>query len=791
MTELVAWAVFPLVALAIFLGAGLAAERAAGLRLPAPLVPALGFCVALVVAGLPAAAGLGAAPIAAAVLAAGTAGLWLARRELRERFRPGAGASAGAAVYALHMAPVLLSGEATFLGYNLLNDTAIHFALVDYVSEHGRHEVELAPSSYAAAMGTYVGASYPLGSHELLAALRALVDADVARVYQPYIALSAALAAAAIVALLGDRLPGARRGAALAATAALSGQLVFSFTLQGGIKELTFVAALATAAALSAELLRAERPVRGAPLLAVAVLAGYAIYGVAALAWIGPLVVALVAIALASRESPLRRRLVPAALAGVAAFALLGWPTVAESVEFYRHGEQVLTSEAELGPLAGPLQAEQALGIWLNGDYRVQPRDRTATNALLLVAGALVLLGALLVARRRLAGAALLVVPSVVAWAVVSRTGSPYVDAKLLAVMSPAVVLLAALGVALLWRGRLRLIGALAALVLTGGLLVSDAYAYRLALPAPIDRLSELRTLAERFDGEREPMLVNEFEEHVKHFGRAARAFNPYEPWTVEPARLLGEPRPLFGHAYTLDEIGFDFYARYPTIVLRRSPVESRPPAGYRRAWRGRWYEVWRRTEPVEAAVRVPFGRPAQTPVTPAVVPPCRELRELSESAEAVAAVRPPTVVVDLAAPGPLPAGWERYPVPGTLVARGGGTVSATARTAAGRFRAWVKGSLHRRFELRVDGRRVGDAKHLNTANQWLRLGELTLRAGPHRVELERPTGSLAPGDAQGDVVGPVVLEPLAEARLVRVPRGEGDRLCGLSLDWVERLPSG
>ena len=35
----------------------------------------------------------------------------------------------------------------------------------------------------------------------------------------------------------------------------------------------------------------------------------------------------------------------------------------------------------------------------------------------------------------------------------------------------------------------------------------------------------------------------------------------------------------------------------FRTLVLRRSPVRSRPPAPYRLAWRGKYYEVWQRPE--------------------------------------------------------------------------------------------------------------------------------------------------------------------------------------------------
>src|SRR5206468_1716165 len=159
-------------------------------------------------------------------------------RERDTRRSVGFGGLAGFGAYLLHIAPVALTGQATFLGYNLLNDTAIHLALVDWIGDHGSRYIQQPPSSYGAAIHDYVGTRYPLGSHELLAALKPVVGLDPALVYQPFLALCAGIAAAAIVALVWHLGP---RRAALIAFAALASQLVFSFALQGSIKELAFI----------------------------------------------------------------------------------------------------------------------------------------------------------------------------------------------------------------------------------------------------------------------------------------------------------------------------------------------------------------------------------------------------------------------------------------------------------------------------------------------------------------------------------------------------------------------
>ena len=140
-TQLAAWVAFPLAAVLISSGLGLLVERSRRARAAQRrCCPALGFCAGVALVG-PVYAAHAGAELALGVLAvAALAGYALARHDLRTRLRPGLGAAAGLAVYALYMLPVIATGKATFLGYNLLNDTAIHLALVDYLDDWGRRD---------------------------------------------------------------------------------------------------------------------------------------------------------------------------------------------------------------------------------------------------------------------------------------------------------------------------------------------------------------------------------------------------------------------------------------------------------------------------------------------------------------------------------------------------------------------------------------------------------------------------------------------------------------------------
>jgi hypothetical protein len=377
-------------------------------------------------------------------------------------------------------------------------------------------------------------------------------------------------------------------------------------------------------------------------------------------------------------------------------------------------------------------------------------------------------------------------VPSLVAWLVVKQSSSPYIDAKLLAVLSPALLLASALGVGALWAVSRRVEAAVAALVLVGAVGLSDVLAYRQAQPAPLDRLLELRELGERFEGD-ELLLVNEPEEYAKYFARDARPYVPYDGLSpfVQPLRVE-RPLALPGQesrtnlalpVYTLDELELAFVTRFPRIAIRRSPAESRPPAGYERVFSGDWYEVWEQTgEPPRE--HVAFGHPRRNPYRAASTPSCRRLRQLGPGL--VGAVRPEAVLFDISAQAELPDGWKRAPgVPLSLDAQGGGSVSASARTGAGPHRAWIRGNLFRGSDVLVDGELVGVARATQGPEQWVDLGLVELDAGEHTVDVRRPRRSLDPGDARSDVFGPVVLVPDAEPRLASAG------LCGRPLDWV------
>ena len=203
---------------------------------------------------------------------------------------------------------------------------------------------------------------------------------------------------------------------------------------------------------------------------------------------------------------------------------------------------------------------------------------------------------------------------ALVACAALVLVGSPWVGGKALATASPAIPFAAMLGVGwLAGAGRGVAAGALA-LVIVGGVVWSNALGYGDVSLAPRSQLAELERIGELVAGEG-PTLMTEYEPYgVRHFLRDA------DPEGISELRRRTIPlrdgttveKGGFADTDEVDPLALGYYR---TLVLRRSPAQSRPPSPYRLVWRGEAYEAWQR--PVErlAAARAPAARRSLRPV--------------------------------------------------------------------------------------------------------------------------------------------------------------------------------
>ena len=468
-------------------------------------------------------------------------------------------------------------------------------------------------------------------------------------------------------------------------------------------------------------------------------------------------------------------------------------------------GGGVFTSQEELGNLIAALNPLQIAGIWPAGDFRIDPTHRTVARLLIAVAIAGALVGLALAWRSGDRGVPTYAAGTILVGAAILTRGSPWVDAKSLAQASPAVVFAALSGAALLGqraRGRspaavpLGLAAAALAALVGGGVLWSNALAFRDANLAPRDQLRELEHIGHLAAGEG-PTLMTEYSPFgARHFLREADAESASELRRRTIPLRSGE-QVQKGAAADVDSFDPVALHEYRSLVLRRTPTGSRPPSAYRLTWSGRHYELWQRApDAPPPRERLSLG----DAVRPGARPSCRQVMRLADEAGPAGRLatvrRLPTVPVGLALEA-IPAGW--FVTPGELqmiFPTGSGTVrGAMGLSRRGRFTAWLGGSVRGRMTLSIDDREVASVRHvLNYAGTYAQLGRVTLDAGLHEVTLRYDAGGLHPG-AGGQQVNPFPFGPLVLARQtaalgVTVVRPSAARtLCGQRLDWIEVLP--
>ncbi len=935
-----AWVVYPLIVLALATGAGVLVQLAAGRPLPSAVRLPCGVALVIAVMDLCTRATATATLAIPAAVVVGLAGLALGlapilrsddRRAALAALRPGAGAAAALIVFCVYAAPIVLSGEATWAGYDKLNDTSIWLAIVDQALAHGRTVSDLAPSTYSILLSQYLTVGYPIGAFLPLGLGHALAGQDIAWLVDPWMAFNASVLAFTLYGAARRVLPRAPSWqAALPAAVAAGSTLLYGYYLWGGVKELVAAALIAGAAVAAPLPLRGEHRVRAAVPLLVVVWALVASLSPGGLVWIGPgglILVGLLALRprvawlTAGAGRPLAGSAVPAAAANavVAATTAAGTTSALEGsataaaakaastprgaggggaaprgkgdrtasatnpssrdkqrpmtrekqqrsgprraaggkgrpasggraqrgardrapapparpgaaaamreralvvtravraqpparlavaggvvvvglglVLLLRPGgfvetfQGTLTGGTQLGALAKPLNPLQLAGIWPSGDFRYAPSQRVVTYLLIaVVLGGAAFALAVSVRRGRwelvayvlfaLAGAVLVVL-----------FGSPWIAAKALASAAPALPFAAVAGGLLLARRR-AIPGVLVVALVVAGVIWGDALGYHDVSLAPRDLYASLADTNSSVDGQG-PTFMTEYSVYgTRHFLRAG---DPEDPQDVR-SRLdpLGNgqvvPRPDYAD---LDEFQLAYVLQYPTIVLQRSPVNTRPPEPYQLVLRNRYWEVWQRPPAVTPPIvsYLPVGD-LGSGLTPGAVPSCRNVHALARAAgvsQLVAAPATNPIAVN-AATGAHPSGWTL----GThLSMHGSGSARIPVNVpTAGRYSVWLQGSVQVPTSISVDGRLVGTASDENEQlGQFVSFGDVTLAAGMHVVLVRHSPSVLAPGSGVSDIVGPLVLAPVAPApALVTVPASAAGTLCGRTLSWIEAL---
>ena len=295
-------------------------------------------------------------------------------------------------------------------------------------------------------------------------------------------------------------------------------------------------------------------------------------------------------------------------------------------------------------------------------------------------------------------------------------------------------------------------------------MLWSNALAYRDVSLAPREQLAELEEVAEEIAGEG-PTLMTDYSPYgARHFLRDAdpEGVSELRRRTI-PLAAGGEVEK--GHSTDTDLLDPEALGLYRTLVLRRSPTQSRPPSPYRLAWRGEFYEAWQRPAlRATLPTRLALGSRSD----PVAEPRCADVRELAHGADELLAAAS-------ADPIRVPLSEADVPV-----------------NRPGDYEVWLGGSVRSAATLIIDGDPVRQVRHeLNNSGQYVSFGEVPLERGAHRIEFRLSGADLHPGSGGSGVpAGPIVLTSgeAADSRLVRVPAAAAGRLCGRPWDWIEAL---
>lgn len=785
---LVSWVLFPVLLAALCLGCGLLLEVVVRRRLPGALLAPAGFAVFTVAVAVLTSRGETAMLATPAVVLMAVAGAALTF-PWKDR-RPDSWALAAAlGVFAVYAAPVVFSGNPTFTGYIKLDDTATWMAFADQVVAHGRDLSHLEPSSYQTTLAVNLSSGYPVGAFLPLGVGSRLSGTDVAWVVQPYMATMAALLTLCGY-WLARPIVSSRALRALVAFGAAQSALLFAYGLWGGIKELAVALVLAVLAAFAPAAGRMELGWRGTLPAAIAFTALLAMVGAGGLVWALPML-GLVALAL-WRTTGARAVLVqawPLALT----VALLGIPAVFAGGTF-SPTQGGLTSAAELGNLVEPLSIAQYAGVWITGDFRLDPTKAGLTYYLVILVIFATAVGGWLAWRRRAWELLLYAVGAGAGSIAVFLYSSPWVGGKALASASPSMLLLALAGAAAVAARVQRLLGATVLTLILGGVLWSNALGYHDVSLAPYDQLRELESIGEDFAGEG-PALMTEYQPYgVRHFLRELDAEGASE-LRYRPVPLVGGGELEKGDWADTDQITLPALLTYRTLVLRRSPAQSRPPSVYSLARRGDYYDVWQQSG---AAPTIAQHLPLGDFEDPGAEPACSEVQGFADvvgpGGSLIAAERLPTIVAPLTESS-YPATWiPTEPGSPDLVPNGPGTARLAIEVPlAGRYGVFLQGSVRNRLSVAIDGREVGSVvAQLNQARQFLYFGQERLDAGIHQIELAYDDQGLAPGSGgPPEPIGPLVLNPVAneDPLLRRLPISSATDLCGHRLDWIEATP--
>jgi hypothetical protein len=804
-----AWIVFPALLVVLAYGCGAVVERASGRALPIGLRLPCGTALMIGVLDL-ATDWTKTVPAAVPVLCVLAAVGILLRPPWRLSWSDGAARAClivAVVVFAVYSAPIVMSGLATWAGYAKLDDTATWLALVDRTLTSGHTLAGLSPSTYQDTLSEYLTNGYPVGSFLPMGLGHQLLGQEIAWLPDPWMAFMAAMLALSLERIAARTLGRERSRWQTPVIAILAAQsaLLYSYYLWGGIKEMagamlvaTFVASLPwrerererKAVAMLRPLAHVRR-LRAAIPAAIVVWAIFAALTSGGVVWLipGGILTALLSLRRKMRLPP-RRVLAGALGAGVVIVGGAAYLALRPG-GFVEKFKGVLTGSHELGNLIAPLHLQQIAGIWLSGDFRVLPTDTTATNILIAVAIVLGTGGLITAVWRSRSELALYVLCALAGGLLVFFVGSPWLGGKALASASPAVPFVALIACAMLRRRGYSALGLIAGAAIAAGIVWSNALAYHEAFLAPRVPLAQLGEIGHEIAGQGPTFLNDLTPVGVRHFLREAEPESPSEFRSRQDLLVSGKEVPDKGASPSIDQFQSSGLLVYRTIVLHRSPAESRPPSPYKLVLRDSEWEVWQR--PVGGYRSVLAQMPLGDATHPGAVPSCAAVGQFAHTSGArgleAQPVSNPTVVY--LGEEPHPKGWASGERNWVDPAESGTERVTVDLRQAGRYGIWLGGTFSGPITISIDGIAIGTQRYeLSEQGDYVPFGVLPLGPGEYKIGITYSDGEWwRPGSGVAPSIGPLFIQrELPEQHPMIVPVTNARSLCGHTLDWIEAL---